>query len=110
MEPTETPQTLVPQMDAVQLLDCRNDDEWQAGRIDGAVHLPLPRLMAGEDGGLDPARPVVGVCRSGARSQVGTLMLMARGFDARNLLGGMEAWAAAGMPVVAPDGSPGRVI
>jgi rhodanese-related sulfurtransferase len=36
-------------------------------------------------------------------------MLQARGFDAHNVEGGMEAWEAAGLPFDAPDGSPGRV-
>lgn len=110
MEPIETPQTLVGRLDEVQLLDCREDAEWGAGRIEGSVHVPLQRLLAGDDGGLDPARPVVVVCRSGSRSQVGTLMLRTRGYDARNLAGGIEEWARAGMPVIAPDGTPGRVI
>jgi rhodanese-related sulfurtransferase len=37
------------------------------------------------------------------------MMLQARGYDATNVEGGMEAWAQAGLPFEAPDGSPGRV-
>ena len=37
------------------------------------------------------------------------MMLQARGFEAYNVEGGMEAWAAAGLPFTAPDGAPGRV-
>jgi rhodanese-related sulfurtransferase len=36
-------------------------------------------------------------------------MLQARGYDATNVEGGMEAWASAGYEFSAPDGSPGRV-
>ena len=37
------------------------------------------------------------------------MMLQARGYEAYNVEGGMEAWAAAGLPFEAADGSPGRV-
>ena len=36
--------------------------------------------------------------------------LLQRGFDAVNLGGGMQAWVAAGLPVVADGGAPGEVI
>jgi rhodanese-related sulfurtransferase len=32
------------------------------------------------------------------------------GYDVRNLAGGMQAWEAAGYPVVADGGAAGRVI
>ena len=37
------------------------------------------------------------------------MMFQARGFDAYNVEGGMEAWDAEGLPFTAEDGSPGRV-
>jgi rhodanese-related sulfurtransferase len=93
----------------VQIVDVREKSEWDAGRIEGSTHLPLNELMAGGSAGLDTARPVVAVCRTGNRSEVAALMLRARGFDAYNLEGGTEAWVAAGLPFTTPDGSPGRV-
>lgn len=93
----------------VQLVDCREPYEWQAGRVEGAIHIPLNAIMAGAGGDLDPAKPVVVICRSGNRSELATMMLQARGFQATNLEGGMESWAAEGLPFSAPDGSPGRV-
>ena len=95
--------------DEVQIVDCREAYEWVAGRIDGAVHIPLNGILAGKVDALDPARPVVGVCRSGNRSELGALMLQARGFDAHNLEGGMEDWEREGLPFSTPDGAPGRV-
>jgi rhodanese-related sulfurtransferase len=96
--------------DGHQLLDVREAYEWDAGHIDGAIHVPLADVMAGRvEGKLDPGKPVIVVCRSGNRSELGALMLKARGFEAENLEGGMEAWAAAGLPFSASDGSPGRV-
>jgi rhodanese-related sulfurtransferase len=96
-------------LDEIQLVDCRELYEWVAGRIDGAVHIPLNSIMAGVVGDLDPARPVVVVCRSGNRSELASLMLRARGFEAYNLEGGMEDWEAQGLPFSTPDGAPGRV-
>lgn len=93
----------------VQIVDVREAPEWEAGRIEGSVHIPLNELMAGRLENLDASRPVVAVCRSGNRSEVASLMLRARGFDAYNMEGGTEAWVAAGLPFTAPDGSPGRV-
>lgn len=96
--------------DRYQLLDVREPYEWDAGHIEDSIHIPLSEVMSGrEQGRLDPSRPVVVVCRSGNRSELAAVMLQARGFDAHNLEGGAERWLAAGLPLVAVDGSPGRV-
>jgi len=92
----------------VQIVDVREQYEWDAGRIDGAVHVPLNTLMGGA-GEFEADRPVVAVCRSGNRSELATLMLKARGLDAYNLEGGMEAWEKEGLPFTTPAGGPGRV-
>jgi rhodanese-related sulfurtransferase len=93
----------------IQLVDCREPYEWEAGRIRGAVHIPLNAIMAGAGQDLDQSRSVAVICRSGNRSELATMMLQARGFEAYNVEGGMEAWAAEGLPLEAADGSPGRV-
>lgn len=94
----------------IQLVDCRERYEWDAGRIQGAFHIPLNDVMAGVGtDALDPAKPVAVICRSGNRSELASVMLQARGYDATNVEGGMEAWAASGYEFSAPDGSPGRV-
>jgi len=96
--------------DEIQIVDVREPYEWEAGHIDGAIHIPLADVMAGrEQGTLSTDRPVVLVCRSGNRSELATLMLQARGFEAHNLEGGMERWAASDLPFRASDGSEGRV-
>jgi rhodanese-related sulfurtransferase len=105
----EHPRGVYDRLDGVQLVDCREPHEWDAGRIDGAILLPLNAILAGAGGELDPAKPVVVVCRSGNRSELAAMMFQARGFDAHNLEGGMERWEAEGLPFSAPDGSPGRV-
>jgi rhodanese-related sulfurtransferase len=100
---------LAEHLDEVQIVDCREPDEWAAGRIEGSIHVPLNSILAGAVGELDPDRETVVVCRSGNRSELGALMLQARGFRAHNLEGGLEEWAAEGRPLSTPEGQPGRV-
>jgi rhodanese-related sulfurtransferase len=94
----------------LQIVDVREPYEWEAGRIEGAVHIPLAEVMAGaERGRVESERPVVVVCKTGNRSELAAMLLRARGYDAHNLEGGMEAWEAAGLPFSAVDGTAGRV-
>ncbi len=91
------------------LLDVREDDEWQAGHIEGAQHIPLGQL--GERlGELPSGRPIVAVCRSGSRSAAAVRGLKQKGYDAANLEGGVTAWSRAGLALVDVLGRPGRVI
>lgn len=91
------------------LLDVREKSEWTAGHAPGAVHAPLTKLVAG---GTLPAeaegRPLVVICRSGHRSQQAAKLLAERGAQAVDVEGGMNAWAAAGHPVVDERGNSGR--
>ena len=91
------------------LLDVREPDEWQAGHAPDAVHVPLAALAA-RLAELDEGTPVVAVCRSGGRSERAAGALLQRGFDAVNLSGGMQALAAAGLPVVADGGTAGEIV
>ena len=90
------------------LLDVRTDDEWEAGRAPAATLVPLGELSdrAGE---LPTDRRIVVVCRSGGRSGRAAEALVGAGYDAVNLAGGMQAWAALGLPVVTDAGEPGAV-
>jgi rhodanese-related sulfurtransferase len=105
-----TSRGLAEHLDEVQVVDCREPYEWAAGRIEGSIHLPLNSILAGATGDLDPDTTTVVVCRSGSRSELATLMLQARGFRAHNLARGLEEWEAEGLPLVTPDGRPGRVV
>jgi len=91
------------------LLDVRNADEWEAGHAPSAQWVPLADLE-GARFQLPMNRRIVCVCRSGARSARATETLKGWGLDAANMVGGMKAWAEAGLPVVRADGSPGEVI
>jgi rhodanese-related sulfurtransferase len=91
------------------LLDVREPQEWEAGHAPRAVHIPLGELPD-RVGELAGAGHIVCICRSGNRSGRATAWLRAQGLDARNMTGGMTAWAAAGLPVTDPAGRPGTVV
>jgi len=91
------------------LLDVREPDEWDAGHAPDAVHVPLAALAASVDD-LDPGQAIVAVCRVGGRSERAAAVLLQRGYDAVNLAGGMQAWHAAGLPVVTDTGTPGQIV
>lgn len=94
--------------DGAFLLDVRNDDEWEAGHAPAATLIPLGRLSERHPE-LPTDRRIVVVCRSGGRSGQATDALVAAGYDAVNLAGGMQGWAALGLPVVTDAGGPGVV-
>lgn len=73
-----------------------------------AIWIPLGELGARLDE-VPTDRTVAVVCRSGGRSAAATEALRSTGIDAVNVAGGMKAWAAEGLPVVAADGLPGVV-
>ncbi len=100
--------TLTERRDEVQVVDVRWPNEWEAGHIDGAVHVPVDDLDDHLDE-LDRSRPVVTVCRSGSRSTDAARALEAEGFQAESLDGGLLAWEESGLPFAASDGAPGRV-
>ena len=88
--------------DQIQLVDVREDYEREAGHVAGSRHVPLAELTAAAPT-IDPARPIVFVCRVGARSSMAAWSFARAGYDAHNLEGGMVAWAAAGLPLE-PEG------
>jgi rhodanese-related sulfurtransferase len=86
----------------VQLIDVRQPHEHEAGRIAGGRLIELGQLSA-EAETIDRSRPVVFYCRSGGRSAMATQAFAEAGFDAHNMVGGLLAWDAAGLPLE-PDG------
>ncbi len=86
--------------DEVLFLDVREPMEWVAGHIDGAVHIPMGQLTADREV-LDKEKTIVCVCRSGNRSAAVTVALTRAGFDAVNMMGGMQEWAGQKLPYIA---------
>lgn len=101
--------TLAADIGRYQVVDVRYPNEWEAGHIEQAVHIPLDYVFDHADE-LDRGRPVVTVCRSGSRSAEAAKDFASEGFDVQNLSGGVEAWVDAGLPIVTPAGQPGRIV
>lgn len=95
------------------LLDVREDDEWQAGHAEGALHIPISEFAARYSEFTEAASQdgrVHVICRSGGRSAQVAMYLVQQGIDAVNVDGGMQVWAAAGRPVVDDKGGAGFVL
>lgn len=101
--------TLAGDFEHFQVVDVRYPNEWEAGHIDGAVHIPLDYVFDRVEE-LDRSRPVVTVCRSGSRSAEAAKDLASEGFEVQNLEGGIEAWADQGQRIVAADGGVGTIV
>ncbi len=85
------------------VVDVRTPREWRAGRIRGALHVPLHELAARIDR-MPRDRTLITVCRSGHRSAGAARALKRAGYDVENLRGGMNRWARAGLPLEPANG------
>ena len=75
-----------------QVVDVRTASEWQAGHIDGALHVPLNTLEQ-HLARIPKSRELVVVCKSGYRSSIAASLLERAGLQrVTDLVGGMDAW------------------
>jgi hydroxyacylglutathione hydrolase len=82
------------------VLDVRTETEWNGGHIDGALHVH-GGVLKDRYGEVPKDRPVAVVCGSGYRGSIAASFLKSRGYEkVANILGGMTAWKAAGLPTV----------
>ncbi len=86
------------------LLDVREPDEYRDGHIAGAKLVPLGELTQ-RLGELPRDREIICVCRSGNRSGTATRQLVAAGYTAVNLSGGMIGWAQKNLPIKKGNGA-----
>ena len=88
------------------VLDVRNQSEHQEGHVAGAIPIlygMLPRRL--DD--VTRGRPLLVYCASGVRSAIATSVLVRAGFtDVYDLIGGFDAWRAAGLPVETDEAVP----
>jgi rhodanese-related sulfurtransferase len=87
----------------LQLLDVREQAEWDERHIPGSTHTPYHDVRGIPDG-IDPHRPIAAICSSGQRSGVAASLLRHHG--ARVVLhvvdGGVGTWARRGWAVEEP--------
>ena len=91
----------------LQILDVREQTEWEFGHIPGSLFTPYHDLHGLPDG-LDPQQPVAAICGSGQRSAVAASLLQRHG--ARDVLhvveGGVPTLGRNGWPLEQPRGEP----
>jgi rhodanese-related sulfurtransferase len=90
--------------DDAWLLDVREPDEWTAGHVPGAVHIPLGQLNT-RSAEIPQDETIYVICRSGVRSARVVDALAGAGWRAINVAGGMQDWAAAGRPMICDSGA-----
>lgn len=79
---------------APQIIDVRERDEWNAGHIPGAIHIPRG-ILEFKISEIAPNRdtPMVLYCRSGGRATASAHQLLAMGYtNISNLEGGYLAY------------------
>lgn len=84
--------------DAFYLLDVREDNEYAAGHVPGAEHIPMNEVPA-RVAELPTDRTVHVICQAGGRSRQVTDFLRQQGIDAVNVAGGTGEWASRGWPL-----------
>ena len=100
-------QTDVPEVDVVELarkreqgaplIDVREDDEYDAGHVPGAHHIPLG-VVAERLAEVPTEGTVYVICAKGGRSYRAAEFYRSQGIDAVNVAGGTSAWIDAGEP------------
>jgi len=82
----------------VVVVDVRTPGERATGLIAGSRGVPLSRL-ARETDSLPTDRPLLVHCAGGYRSSIAASLLQSKGFEVRELAGGIAAWEQAGLPL-----------
>ncbi|MBM7707629.1 rhodanese-related sulfurtransferase [Chryseomicrobium aureum] len=75
----------------VSIIDVRETEEVKAGKIPGAVNIPLG-LIEFRLQDIDKSKEHIMVCRSGSRSGMASELLAAKGYNVINMQGGMLDW------------------
>lgn len=73
------------------IIDVRETEEVKAGKIPGAVNIPLG-LIEFRLQDIDKSKEHIMVCRSGGRSGMASELLGACGYNVINMQGGMLDW------------------
>jgi adenylyltransferase/sulfurtransferase len=79
------------------IIDVRNPNEWEIGRIPNTVLVPLPEIENGN--GVEKVRSLlnghklIAHCKMGGRSMKALGILKQAGIDGINVVGGINAWS-----------------
>ena len=91
----------------VQILDVREEGEWNAGHIPGSTFKAWHDID-GMPEGMDPAKPIAVICESGQRA--GTAASLLQRYGAGDVIhvvdGGIPTWRAMGRPLEMSNSAP----
>ncbi len=85
----------------VQIIDTRTPAEFELGTISGAVNIPVDDIRERIDE-IDKSKPVVTFCAVGLRGYIAARILMANGYNVRNLSGGYKTYQLATQDLQCP--------
>ena len=89
------------------LIDVREADEFAAGHLPGAIHASRGLLefkLSGSPALTPRDLKVVLYCKTGGRAALAGAVMQEMGYlDVVSIAGGIDAWAAAGKPLVKPE-------
>lgn len=89
------------------VIDVREADEYAAGHLQGAVHIPrgLLEFKLSSTPGLERRDlKVVLYCKTSGRAALSACSMQAMGYtQVQSISGGYDAWVAAGKPVEKPS-------
>lgn len=95
-----TPAQLSAALGKVVLVDVRDPEEHQEGRISGCMLLPLDEIHHRAENELTKDSDIVLYCAHGVRSLEALMALRMKGFqNLRSLSGGICAWEEQGLPI-----------
>ncbi|MBI5822718.1 MAG: rhodanese-like domain-containing protein [Chloroflexi bacterium] len=86
----------------VFVVDVRTQEEWDEYHAPNTTLIPLDQLQA-RLSEVPKDQEILVVCRSGNRSQQGRDILLAAGYNATSMTGGLKEWYAKGYPI---EGAP----
>lgn len=89
--PEELEERLASNDETILVVDVREDEEVEVGKIPQAIHIRLAEIPE-RTNELDKSKRLVMVCRSGRRSERAADYLLSQGFDVYNMEGGMLKW------------------
>lgn len=88
------------------LIDVREYDEFASGHLQGAVHMSRGMLEFKMSANPELAArdlKIILYCKTSGRAALAALQLKEMGYqNVRSIVGGIDAWVAAGKPVVKP--------
>lgn len=88
------------------LIDVREYDEFASGHLPGAVHMSRGMLEFKMSANPELAArdlKIILYCKTSGRAALAALQLKEMGYqNVRSIVGGIDAWVAAGKPVVKP--------